>query len=270
MWFERKRRRERHAWKATDGNDGLLLHKLQKNVTMKCLFKKQCVSSTHKTYKLTHAHTHSLKRNEDKGFWRPWLAVFFVKVELTYLHMHAHKCLGPWILCQRRTESRKQRHKGKWQSRKLFLCLPAEVTAALKFPFNYIFSWVRSPKDGQLSATVAGSVDKLKTCRNKSVTSVWLVAGVYSQPSDHVRGEEGQWEGATSTSTHIRPDSLQRTCRAGFLLRVSPRSRSLHRSPRATSCQTSCPLTPWSSLLHSGKTVRPTTSAKKVYNLIKH
>lgn len=47
------------------------------------LFQKTvCVQHT-QTYKLTHAHTHSLKRNEDKGLWRPWLAVLFVKVGLT-------------------------------------------------------------------------------------------------------------------------------------------------------------------------------------------
>lgn len=113
-------------------------------------------------------------------------------------------------------------------------------------------NWTRSPNDGLLSAKVAGRVGKL-TCRNKSVTSVWLVAGVHSQPSDHVRGEEGRREGATSTSTHTLPGSLQRTCRAGSSLRVWPQSRSLHRSQRATSCRISCPWTPWSSWLHSGK-----------------
>ena len=54
------------------------------------LFQKTvCVQHT-QTYKLTRTHTRSLKRNEDKGLWRPWLAVLFVKVELTFLHMHAH------------------------------------------------------------------------------------------------------------------------------------------------------------------------------------
>lgn len=190
------------------------------------LFQKTvCVQHT-RTYKLTRTHTRSLKRNEDKGLWRPWLAVLFVKVELTYLHMHAHKSFRPWIQLQRRTESRKQGEKGSGrQGRKLFLCLPAKVTAALKIPFQLFFlsasflNWTRSPKDGSLSATVAGSVVKL-TCRNLSVTSVWLVAGAHSQPSDHVRGVEGQRGGATSTSTRTRPDSLQRTCRAGSSLRA--------------------------------------------------
>lgn len=99
---------------------------------------------------------------------------------------------------------------------------------------------------------MAGSVDKL-TCCNKSVTSVWLVAGVYSQPRDHIRGEEAQRGGAMNTSTHTLPDSLQRTCRASSSLHVWPRSRSLRRSPRATSCQISCPWILWSSSLHSGK-----------------
>lgn len=133
----------------------------------------------------------------------------------------------------------------------------AKVTAALKTPFQ-VFSLPTTFLTGRdlqmlvlLSATVAGSVDKL-TCRNTNVTSVWLVAGVHCQPSDHVRGTEGQRGGATSISTHTRPGFLQRTCRAGSSPRVWPQSRSLHRSLRATSCQISYPWTPWSSLLHSG------------------
>lgn len=91
---------------------------------------------------------------------------------------------------------KKKKMKSDRQGRKLFLRLSAKVTAALKIPFQ-LFSlpttfrkWTRSPNDGLLSATVAGSVDKL-TCRNTNVTSVWLVAGVQSQPSDHVRGGGG-------------------------------------------------------------------------------
>lgn len=61
------------------------------------LFKKTaCVCPAHtNTQKLTRTHTRSLKRNEDKGVWRSWLAVSLVKVELTSLHMHDHKGLGP-------------------------------------------------------------------------------------------------------------------------------------------------------------------------------
>lgn len=93
--------------------DSVLLHKpLMESDNEMLLQKTVCVQHT-QTYKLTRTYTRSLKRNEDKGLWRPWLAVLFVKVELTYLHMHTHKCLGPWIQLQRRTESRKQREKVK-------------------------------------------------------------------------------------------------------------------------------------------------------------
>lgn len=42
---------------------------------------------------ITHTHARSLKRNEDKGLWRPWLAASFVKTQLLYRHMHANKML---------------------------------------------------------------------------------------------------------------------------------------------------------------------------------
>lgn len=98
------------------------------------------------------------------------------------------------------------------------------MTVALKIPFQLfslptIFTFLnqtRSPYDGLLFATVAGAVDKL-TCRDKNVTSVWLVAGVHSQTSDHIREEEG---GARSISTHTLLDFLQRTCTAGSSPRV--------------------------------------------------
>lgn len=105
-------------------------------------------------------------------------------------------------------------------------------------------------QNGLLTTTVAGSLEKL-TCHNKSISSIWLVAGDQSQPCDHIRGEEGQQGVAMSTSTHTQPDSLQRTCRANSSLHVWPQSQSLHLLLHAMSCQISCPWTPWSSLLHS-------------------
>ena len=109
---------------------------------MRCNFQKTvCVQHT-RTYKLTRTHTRSLKRNEDKGLWRPWLAVLFVKVELTFLHMHAHKRSGPRARLQRRTESRKQRGKRKsdGQGRKLFLMPTSQSDCCTQsLPSNYTF-----------------------------------------------------------------------------------------------------------------------------------
>lgn len=57
-----------------DGEDGLLWCKLQEGEDDEMLFQKTvCVQHT-QTYKVTHTHTLSLKRNEDEGLWRPWLA----------------------------------------------------------------------------------------------------------------------------------------------------------------------------------------------------
>lgn len=160
--------------------------------------------------------------------------------------MHAHKCLGPWIQLQRRTESRKTKRKRKVTNKAGSYFMPASQSDCLtQIPFQLFF-----PK---MVYYLPQWLVVWTTCRNKSITSVWLVAGVHSQPIDHVRGEEGQRGDATSTSTHTQPDSLQRTCRAGSSLRVWPRSRSLHRLLHATSCRISCPWTPWSSSLHSGK-----------------
>lgn len=105
-------------------------------------------------------------------------------------------------------------------------------------------------------------IKEKKGMRGQEVTSQpgWYVQPVpglracdHFQPGDHVGGKEGQRWGATSTSTHTRPDCLRRTCTAGSSLRGWPQSRSLRRSPRATSCRTSYPSTPWSSSLHSGR-----------------
>lgn len=46
---------------------------------------------------ITHTHACSLKRNEDKGLWRPWLAAAFVEIQRSYRHMHANKRYGPRI-----------------------------------------------------------------------------------------------------------------------------------------------------------------------------
>lgn len=47
--------------------------------------KKVCVQHT-QTFKHTQACTLSLQRNEEKGLWRPWLAVVFAKVKHTHTH----------------------------------------------------------------------------------------------------------------------------------------------------------------------------------------
>lgn len=57
---------------------------------------KSCVCPAH-TDVTTHTHAHSLKRKEDKGRWRPWLAASFVEIQLSHRHMHANKLCGPRI-----------------------------------------------------------------------------------------------------------------------------------------------------------------------------
>lgn len=123
--------------------------------------------------------------------------------------------------------------------------LKADATAGLKtsFSFRYVF-----PQ----TASVAASVDEVTLTEQKH--NQWDAGScVHSQPNDHVRDNEEQPQGATSTSTHTQPDSPRRTCTAGSSLRVWPQSRSLPQLLRAKSFQISCPWILWSSLLRSGK-----------------
>lgn len=177
-----------------------------------------CVQHT-QTYKLTHTHTHSLKRNEDKGLWRPWLAVIVVKVELPCFLAHARShMLGTLLMdgaSDRWTVRNKEKEDSDRQGKMQFLCLPAKLTIALKIPFQQrslpttFKIWTRTP----LSATVAGSVDRPACPRSKGTQHV---AGscCWFQPGGHVEGEEEQRGAARSISTHTQPGSLQRTCTA--------------------------------------------------------
>lgn len=160
---------------------------------------------------ITHAHARSLKRNEDKGLWRPWLAASFVKIQLSHWHMHANKCCGPRI---KGVEPDGKKNKDEMEDK---------------------------------TDEKAGSYQPAWLVR---ATGAWLMSWC-SFPAWWPHQREG---GTTNTSTHTRPGCLRRTCIAGSSLRAWPQSRNLRQSPRATSCQTSYPSTPWSSLLHSGKT----------------
>lgn len=135
------------------------------------LFQKTvCVQHT-QTYKLTHTHTHSLKRNEDKGLWRPWLAVIFVKVELpcTCTLTNVQDVVDGRGFRDRWRVRNKEKEDSDRQGKMQFLCLPAKLTIALKIPFQLcslpttFINWTRTP----LSATVAGSVDKLACPKSK-------------------------------------------------------------------------------------------------------
>lgn len=118
----------------------LRLHTLLRTVTTKCNFQKTVRVQHTQTYiKLTRTHTHSLQRNEDKGLWRPWLAVLFVKIEPTHLHMHANKRRGPWIRLQRHTdgeEKTKRKKESDRQGRKLLHAHQPNRLPPSEFPFN--------------------------------------------------------------------------------------------------------------------------------------